>query len=285
MDWTKAKNILIFAFIATNLFLLYNVERGLLSEKRASAVSDGQVADVIELLAERGVSVISEIPKDISEVSSLEVTYVVYEAGKTAEVFFESPVNLGEGVFVQDGETLRILDEKRLVYEKELFGEGSEPDLDSSKGMATKFLKEKGFGTDNMIFSASSSEDGLKSLVYLQEAEGLPLENGRMEFLVSGNGVVRFERSWFEVLNVGESSRKVIPATKALLMADEILEGKTDPEISEIILIYLFDTKKDSLSKWQDVKSGTALPVWKITLTGETNPIYVDAYKGIIVGN
>jgi len=284
MDWTKAKTILIIAFIITNVFLFYNLERGNGFSENIPEVSDDRTDDVEEILESRGILLDAKIPMDVPEVASLEVGYASVDAESAAKKFL-GDYTVSEDVYVNGNEKLMVMDGKRLIYENGDIQKGTEPGDESAKDLAEEFLAEKGYSTDDAILQGIERENGFIEMTYVQLKGGLPLENGRMKIRLSGSGVAGFERIWMEVLSEGESARKVIPAAKALLMAMESLEGKRGNEIGKIVLTYLFDTKKTSLAKWQDIKSGTALPVWRIDLSNEGGSIYVDAYEGIVISN
>ena len=285
MDWTKAKTILIIAFIITNVFLFYNLEKDKPSAESYSSLTEERLEDVKEILSERGVSLLSEIPREMPEVASLEVAYLQMDKYEQARVFLGDKFNSKDEAFSKAGESLKVLEGKKLIYENTQTINSYEIGLDEARESAELFLKEKGISLDDAVLETISAENGLVRLVYVQTAENLPFENGQMEILLSGDKVVRLERIWMQVIAVGDSKRKVIPATKALLMALKTLEEKRITEIEELTLTYLFDTKKSSLSKWQDIKSGTALPVWRLDLPNESGSIYIDAYEGIVISD
>ncbi len=284
MDWTKAKTILIIAFIITNAFLFYNLEKGSGFSENIPAVSEKTTEDVEEILESRGISLDGGIPTKTPEVASLEVGYSSVDAEAAAKSFL-GEFKLVDDVYESGKEKLMVIDGKRLIYENGLMNAGAESDHESAKTMAEEFLAEKGYSIEDAILDGIENKNGFVELKYVQSQKGLPLENGRMTIMVSGSGVAGFDRIWMEVFSEGESARKVIPATKALLMAAEPLKESGGKEISKIVLTYLFDTKKTSLSKWQNIKSGTALPVWRIDLQNGSISIYVDAYEGIVISN
>ncbi len=285
MDWTKAKTILIIAFIITNVFLFYNLEKDGPSSDNLSGVAAERIEDVEEILDKKGISLPLGIPSEMPKVASLELAYSQIDKNAEAEAFLGNAFDSGDDSFSKGPEVLRVLEGKMMVYENTEMFKGMEPSIDDAVKSADAFLKEKGFLLGDSILKSSISKNGLVELIYVQTVEDLPLENGQMEMLVSSLGVARFERIWMEVISVGDSARQVIPAAKALLMALETLEERRTNEIEEIDLTYLFDTKKTSLSKWQDIKSGTALPVWRIDLPEEGGSIYIDAYEGIVISN
>ena len=63
MNWSSVKNLLIAILIAANVFMLYNIAR---QDRTRNYIDEGEVADAVELLAERGMSVSADrIPQRI----------------------------------------------------------------------------------------------------------------------------------------------------------------------------------------------------------------------------
>ena len=54
MNWSSVKNLLIAILIAANVFMLYNIAR---QDRTRNYIDEGEVADAVELLAERGLIV------------------------------------------------------------------------------------------------------------------------------------------------------------------------------------------------------------------------------------
>ena len=54
MNWSSVKNLLIAILIAANVFMLYNIAR---QDRTRNYIDEGEVADAVELLAERGMIV------------------------------------------------------------------------------------------------------------------------------------------------------------------------------------------------------------------------------------
>lgn len=282
MDWSKAKTILIAAFIATNLFLLYNVGQAF-PEAKTPGPTGQQVEDVAALLADRGVSLRVDVPTGTPDMPSLLVAYQEYDPARTAERFMEDPVLFGNDMYIKGRETLRISGDRLLVYEQDLPAPGGLPGTAEALKLAEDFLSLRGFSLEDAVLVSDESAGDVRRLEFRQKAGAYTLENGVMRLWVASEGVLRFERLWLERLETGEAVRTVIPATKALLLGIEPLTESASPEIVGIELTYLFDTARDSLTKWQDVKSGTALPVWRIALSDDRDPVYIDAYEGIVI--
>ncbi|GEM_PF-988716 len=284
MDWTKAKTILIIAFILTNAFLFYNLERENGFSETIPPASEKRIADVEEILESRGIFLEGKIPMETPVVASLEVGYLKVDGEEAAKKIL-GRYTFSDDAYVKGKEKLMVVEGKRVIYENGNIINGAARDHESAQDLVQEFFSAKGYSLEDAKLQGFIKKDGLLEMTYVQLEKGLPLENGRMKIMVSEEGVAAFDRIWMEVLSQGESARKVIPASKALLMAVESLEESGGKEISKIDLTYLFDTKKTSLSKWRDIKSGTALPVWKIDLSDREISIYVDAYEGIVISN
>jgi len=58
VNWSSVKNLLIAILIAANVFMLYNIAR---QDRTRNYIDEGEVADAVELLAERGMIVPAEV--------------------------------------------------------------------------------------------------------------------------------------------------------------------------------------------------------------------------------
>lgn len=53
MDWSKAKNILIIAFMITNVFLIYHIEKDIFDHHTVVMLKENHVQNVVHILEEK----------------------------------------------------------------------------------------------------------------------------------------------------------------------------------------------------------------------------------------
>ncbi|MCT4618032.1 MAG: two-component system regulatory protein YycI [Marinisporobacter sp.] len=262
VDWGKAKNILIIAFIVTNVFLIYNIEKDLFMESASSMVKEENIQDIIDILKEKNIKVKAEVPRTVLELPLLNVEYEIYDEKKLDEKFY-----------VEDNY-------KKIKYEdydQASYIEG----LDEEKAFdeAEDFIKKYGFMRKDAIYWETKEDGEQYQVIFKQEYKGKFLEDSYMRLTVSASGVNKFERMWLKPLGTDENKKEIIPATKALLKAMNDLETlQGEIIIKNVDLGYWFDPTNISLTNSENIKSGTAVPAWRILLAdGQT--LFISAYE------
>ncbi|QXM06970.1 two-component system regulatory protein YycI [Crassaminicella indica] len=262
MDWGKAKNILIIALIITNIFLIYNIEKDIFMEHASSIIKEENIQDVVAILNEKNIKVETEVPRIVLELPLLNVEYETYDEKKRNEKFcIEDNGKVIKYENYDEKYHIKNLNKKKAIREAE------------------NFIKKYGFKRSDAVYWETKHDRGEYHILFKQKYNGRFLENSYMRVTVSKSGVNKFERMWLKPLNTDANKREIIPATKALLkcMNDiETLQGEV--VIKNIALGYWFDPSHISLTNSENIKSGTAVPAWRILLAdGQT--IFVPAYE------
>lgn len=276
MDWSKAKNILIIAFVITNLILGY-----VLIDNRASenATSGGNFNSVKEKLSGKNIEIDpeTEIPLGKPSLSKLNVEYQVYDTSEITNLFLENSYEENtykdRYIYTSGDEKLIISDNnKKLIYTKKSEGEAEEKYLQLNEKklnfLVNTFLDEKGFvGNDHKLFKYDF-EDDTHILEYVQVYKGIYVEETRMKFEIDKTGVIRFERCWFNINGV-ENKVIVKEASNALisLLSEDNIKDKT---IKEISLCYYFDSQIQDKIDSQNIMAGQAIPAWRVEFTDGT---------------
>lgn len=264
MDWSKAKNILIIAFIITNIFLIYHIEKDMINQDALEARSEGKIREVVNILKERNIEVEADVPMEVMAMAVLDVEYTTYDLDEVQKTFGEEfNVSL-------------LMNDKVLHYERntESSFELNITEKDALQE-AEKFLKKYGY-KDNAILWSSNLSGNQYDIVYKQSYKGRVLENSYMSLVVTDDGVMEFERMWLKPLNLGDSKIEIIPAPKALLkfMEDNEPTEEENITIAKMDLVYWLDVSQNNFTSWENVESGTAIPTWRIELaSGEVTLI------------
>lgn len=279
MDWSKAKNILIIAFIITNLLLGY----ALIQAKKIHqpSLTDEFVENVKNLLIEKNIKIEGEIPLDFSTLSLLTIEYEYYSPDKLAAILLGEYKKIdidGVEYYKNEEAEFTILDNKKIVYERSSDGNNEKiPDKIKAINIAEDFLKKNGFSIEDMKLSdARESEDGF-FLEYTKIYKNIYVEKTYTKFLIDSQGVKNFERYWINVIESSENNVEITPAPRALLSLLTMKEyyGKT---IEDISICYYFDPTKHLISgNPNNAKMGKAAPAWRIKFkTGEK--IFLEEY-------
>lgn len=282
MDWSKAKTILIIAFIVTNLLLAYMLyDNNTIAEP---TVSDEFIADAIKLLKSKDITLNCDIPKDIPSLSMMTVEYEVNNVNEINKGFFNGTC-IGsmqeEGIveFKKDKEIVKIMEDKQLIYENEN-DENKYPNLNEEKAIyiAEEFLKDKGFTKEDMKLNYKSNYKNTYYLEYTKIYNGIYVERTYSKFKIDKRGVKRFERLWLNTKEVGDNEIYISTAPKAILglLNMESAYGKV---VDDISLCYYFDPKKhsDLVGDFKKTKEGKAIPAWRIQFHDDSF-IFLDEY-------
>ena len=109
MDWSKAKTILIVAFIITNILLIYVFigEKGI----EEPTLKEDFIGNVEKLLKDKDIYLATEIPTDMPYLNTMNVSYENMTIDDLNRLFFEN-----KGILVKDGDAFsQIVKEKESV--------------------------------------------------------------------------------------------------------------------------------------------------------------------------
>ncbi|WIF95820.1 two-component system regulatory protein YycI [Caminicella sporogenes] len=298
MDWNKAKNILIIAFIITNVFLFYHIFKEL-NENFFYSVKDETIQDVKKVLRERDIVVKANVPKRVPNLPILKVRYERFNGGNLAKKILGNYKQTDNKYFNSDrNEMIEVsCNNKLFTYEKKLMTSNVKAiSLEEAKKIADKFIKKYGFYNDNVKYwDTKIKNNGEYEVIYKQIYNGRFLDDMDndeqentslgMKVLVNNTGVIKFTKKWLISDGAKSYAKRVIPSTKALLMAiekirDIIPEGETavitDISLGYCLDVYGFDTFIDD--KWYEMESFYASPYWRICLK-DKKCIYITAYE------
>ncbi len=280
MDWSKAKNILILAFILTNLLLISVISDKNLERDRT--LNPEFVDKVTSILEDVNIKVDTDIPRFKPRLNTILVEYENPKKEELNESYFD-----GEGLekIKEDGILNIFKDKEELVikdtsyiYRKEKAGT-SESNLnkDQAISLAEKFMRRRNINLDDMKLTSVLDLDGSFKISYSKLYNDRFIENTYTNIEIDGNEVVFLERLWVEVKDLGDREIYIDTAPKALLyLLDK--EEFYDDSIKDISLCYYF-APMDKLHSGDDIETreGRAVPAWRIEFTSGKK-VVVDEY-------
>lgn len=298
MDWSKAKNVLIVAFVVTNIFLIYNIQSRLFKQEEVQLISNEYIGYVEDHLNENGIDLDMELSREIISLPILVVRYKTFDSEDVAERLLgkeyhkETPTLedkiLKREIFKSKDQELIIEGGKRLKY-KSNRSEKINYSLNEKnlKKISNDFLKQYGLMASDIeldqIYYGRENDYGdeyVYKLVYNQTYKNKFLGESYIHVYVSHRGVVGMEAMLLEYEKTHDHRKQIIPAPEALMRAmSTILEENKKPiAIKDMEIGYYFRPTDYMESDWKEIESGTAFPSWKITIqNGKT--YFVEAYK------
>lgn len=300
MDWSKAKNLLIVAFILTNIFLIYNIRNEASKRHEAQIVNGGYSEEVEQYLNDNGINLDTHIPEEIVSLPMLEVRYKNFDSDKMAKMLLGkdynkktetlNPNNLKREIFEKGNKNLVIEGNKRLVYKNKNMDDEEQSYALNEKTvtkMGNDFLKQYKLMKDDIelgqIYYGIEEHICNKpvyKLVYNQIYKNKFLGESYIYIYVNHKGIVAVEAMLLEYEKTQHQRKKIISATEALIRAmNTILQENEKPIfIKEIEVGYYFSPTSYTESDWKEIDSGTASPSWKITIQNG-KMYFVEAYK------
>lgn len=282
MDWSKAKTILIVAFIITNILLVYVI----MGENHISnepTIKDEFIEDVIKLLKDKNITVSTQIPKDIPRLNAMTVEYENVNIQELNRNYFNN-----NGIIEQDGEDLAkivkddesilVINDRFIIYENKREREIYK-DLDKDKAiqLSEEFISKGQFQASDMKLTFIKEDKGIFYLEYSKIYGDILVERTFTNFQIDKRGIKKFERLWLNEKDFGEVEIYISTAPKSILTLLGMQEayGKT---IADISLCYYFDPEKhDYLGEPKDAKQGKAVPAWRIQFD-DGYKIFIDEY-------
>lgn len=278
MDWSKAKTILIVAFLITNILLGFVL---LSSEKQIETTTNERfIEDVTKLLNKKNIFIDTEISREIPSLNNLTVEYEILDLYEANKNYFKGQGKIeskdqGITAIVYNDEQVSIENKKILTYEnknqKEKYKDLNE---EKARTIALDFLQDKKYDTSDMLlYYIKKQEDGYR-LEFSKMYKDRYIEKANTIIEVDSRGVKKLERFWLNVLDEGETPIYISTAPKAILSLLSMKEvyGKT---IKDISLCYYFDpVESDYMNGSKDARKGNTTPVWRV--------LFDDGYKVII---
>ena len=243
MDWSKAKTILIAAFLITDLILVALIAWPMTrADARADHAND-QI--LLEVLARNNVFLAAEIPSGNGEL----------------------PVLYGRQEALDKERTRALLDRQTPV-----------PAADDAAYIeaAKAFIKEAGLTDGTLVFETIEKAEGRVTVFFGNRINEMPIEKSGVVCVFREKALTEFEYDWFRVEGFNNKKQRTISAADALLvfMSAENREADEKRVVEEIKIVYWLGES----GVGANVIADTAIPAWKIVYNdGET--AYINAYE------
>ena len=243
MNWSRAKTILIIAFVITDIFLLFiYFKPGIKSEE----FNDNKA--LAEFLAQKGIYVDEKtIPRGQYD---LAVLYVHGEDESCGA--FDLLLSPGKGRWKAEGDG----------------------DKDYQQA-ADAFIKEAGGAFVTAVFDGIIRDEGYVKAVYKNVINGITIETSNVIVIFRDGTIVDYDCDWLEIKGFHENSQKTISAAQALLLFMALNEDGAEAYIDSIEMVYWLD---ETVQIDLPVSEDTAFPMWKITYNGGDHR-HIDAFE------
>ncbi len=249
MDWSRAKTILIWAFLFLDLFLGYQVYASRTQQWMDTDAVAGGTREIEAFLAQHNIVLQAEIPQQTPDMNYLNVEYSGFQAMVPKEMPGQQVTMEKTAVSVRFTQPIPVLQKNpaellRLISQRVVSADQYQPDLHLS---------------------------GRERLVFWQMHERVPLFVAPLEVYLKNGTAVGFHQTYVHIRNQG-SGRQVISAATALrsLVEKEVIQP--GERIEDVSLGYYGHT--------YDADIQVLAPVWRFIHNGEVH--YVNGFTGAV---
>lgn len=267
LNWSKAKTILIVAFIITNLILGLVILKD--ENQEVSTIKESFIDDVVEILAKKNIYLATEIPNEIPSLNTLTVEYEIILPTELNRRFFDGEGNIelidGKVNIADKDETIILENNKILNYKNKRDARGVESlDVKSASDSVFSFLNERGYDTSDMKLLSESVEDDVYMMEFSKVYNEKYVEIAYTTVILDIDGVLSLRRLWLNPLIEGDNPIYISTAPKAILdlISNEDAYNKTIVDIS--LCYYLNPEENDYVENPGLAKEGKAMPAWRI---------------------
>ncbi|MDO5714225.1 MAG: two-component system regulatory protein YycI [Tissierellia bacterium] len=282
MDWSKSKNVLIFALLITNIILLFFVYR----DQRA--IGDGTltrsfVQDTIKMLEEKDIHIDAKIPRRNIKLNSLSVEFEKKTPEELNQGFFDNKgtvLRVAKDLIKMDykNESISIVNNRRILYENRRKSPGGKaPSKEESLNMVQEFLRTRDYPDGDMILTFYKKEKDQAFLEYSKTYEEVLVESSYTNFVVDKDGVRSMDRLWLNVIEISNNDIALASAPKALL---SFLDQPKyyHRRIETLDPCYYFNPEEQGyVEDLTKARQGRAIPAWRVQFQ-DGEKVVIDIY-------
>lgn len=270
MNWSKAKNVLIMAFLITNILLVYGILSDKLGKEESKLSDQVFYANVVKMLEEKQIKMLVPLPENVAPMGKVTVEYDLFRDDEIANRFLKeyTKQEIEDKIFYVDGlEELAILNSKELLYTNNN-NSMIYKDLAADKlfEIADEFLKKRGLYDEQVKKIFVKKTGGSYKLLYTKVIDGFAYEEAYMKFDIDSRGVYKFQRLWINKIDYQPAEIKMTDPSEALLRL-LYYPNIEQTDIIDLSPCYYFGGSKNNVIDYKNAKKGEAVPVWRIILS------------------
>jgi regulatory protein YycI of two-component signal transduction system YycFG len=275
MDLSRAKTILIIAFLALNAFLCLRLWQSPQYLRVRGGLTAAEAEQVKNVLQEAGFELQAAVPRQTPRMSLLHVSRPPGDGESWASRFW--PDGGVQKVSSPPGELHYVRGQQRLVidagglltFHRAVVGPAVP--LEEGRLLSDRFLREYGILEDSLKFDLSFTEKEAYVYRYLFTYRGFPLFNSFTDVLIYPEGIGEVRVYRMEPLRFSGKEIQVISAAVAVRT---LLEHKNKFQAKKIVDISLgYYSQVYNAERWE------IAPVWRFAASDGT-AFYVNAFSG-----
>jgi len=283
MEWERAKNIILIAFVLLNLGLA-----GLLFlEDSRYTMGQERVRTINTVLSDNNIVLYTHLMRRFPPMRHLNIAGFDYDVSALVQIFFDDPNSAiqeekpdGHYVFTDGIARLEVLSGfvSFVSFDKEpILGENvyeiphAQAIIHSDNFIARNFPD---FVRD-IVFDEYGG--GGVRVIYRQEYRGRLIYSNNIEFLISSRGIEWVDMHFGQVLGYSAETRRIFAPDEILLTFMQRMRGDNPIFINAIDMVYM-------KGYWSDTPGAVypAVPVYRIFVRDSDFPIKINAFTNVI---
>jgi hypothetical protein len=267
MEWERAKNYLIIAFILLNLGLGALIFR---EDSRFTLTSD-RIGSIHAVLSDNNINFSYTTPmRRFAPMRHLDISGFYYDISELIQIFFENE----QITFTEEGERHYIIESESGAV------------LEISNGFISfdkrAYLSESAEASiSDFVQDIVFEDSGGVHIIYLQEYRGQLIDSNFIEFFITADGISWIDMQYGRVIGHSAEPRMIFAPDEILLTFMQRVrhEAALNPIfISNIDIVYKQEYASDRIGAVYP-----AVPFYRIFVRGRDFPFYINAYTNIII--
>jgi hypothetical protein len=288
MEWEKAKNIILIAFVILNTGLA-----GLLFfEDRRYTLSDERINNINWVLSNNYINLYTRPMRRFAPMRHLDISGFYYDIPALLDIFFDNPQAVTQEEWGERHYVIYSKDEnRRIIISNGWVSFDNAYELYENSSSMEAITREDAIAISDE-FIETHFPDFVRDLVfneiggngvhirYLQEYRGNLIYSNRIEFLVNANGIYWVEMQFGRVIGYGPEARMIFAPDEVLLtfMQRVWYQAQETPIfIRSMDIVY----RKDYASN-QEGHVYPAVPFYRIFVQDNDMPFLINAFTNVI---
>jgi regulatory protein YycI of two-component signal transduction system YycFG len=282
MEWERAKNYIIIAFILLNCGLA-----GLLfSEDRRYTLGSDRITSIQAVLSENKINFsYTNLPRRFAPMRHLDISGLYYDVPALLEIFFEDEIffeiETDEGYFIFETENTKLEISNGFISFDNSANLRENRIEDFSRAEAIKISEDfiaKHF-SDFVRDIVFESDDGVR-IRYIQEYRGQLIYSNLIEFFVLPQGIAWIEMEFGRVIGYSAEPRMIFAPDEILLTFMQRVRHRAME--NPIFITHMDIVYKQEYASDQAGTIYPAVPFYRIFIRGEDFPFLINAYTNVL---
>lgn len=286
MEWERAKNIILIAFVLLNLGLAGLI----LMEQRRYTLTPDRISNINAILSDNNINLNTTPMRRFAPMRHLDISGFYYDVPAIVQIFFDgvavTQLETEEGHYIFETENdahgrLEISNGFIFFDNSRNFGENTMGEIShgSAIEIADEFIRQH---FPNFVRDIVFNEyGGGVRIIYLQEYRGQMIHSNFIEFLVTSQGIAWVDMQFGRIIGHSAEPRRIFAPDEILLtfmQRMQYMAAENPIFINHIDIVYYQKYASD-----QHGQVYPAVPFYRIFIDENDFPFLINAYTNAAI--